>query len=353
MTVGIFVPARKTQTTLELLRKMRLKLDEFQLNESSGVIGIPLIHAPSSQEESVLTKELGEFQIHEALFRPISSRPKNLHEALRGAVPPELASQLPRSFDVIGDIAIIELPSELASYSVAVGNGVLQANSHVRLVMKKSGDVNGTFRTRPLQPLVGSGGTETVHHEFGCRYHLDVSSVYFNPRLAHERLRVAKQVMRDEVVVDMFAGVGPYSILIAKLQPKSRVYSVDINPSAIRYLKENALTNDVADHVIPLLGDARELSRSELRNVGDRVIMNLPSEALDYLDAAVQILKDGRGVIHFYEFAQRGANLNSVKEQFQAAIEARQRTVKSHNYVKVIREIAPNRIQVAVDAAIQ
>ena len=352
-TLGIFVPARKTQRTLELLHKMKLKLDGFQLSESSGTVGIPLTHSPSPQEETILRTELETFQIREASFHATSLRPRNLQEALRGKVPPHLASQLPRSFDVIGDIAIIEFPSAVEPYSVGVGNAVLQANPHVRLVLKKSGDVNGAFRTRPLQPLTGSGGTETIHKEFGCIYRLDVSSVYFNPRLAHERLRVAKQVMQGEVVVDMFAGVGPYSVLIAKLQPDSKVYSNDLNPSAINYLKENVLANDAADRVIPLLGDARDLSRRGLFNVADRVIMNLPSEALHYLDAAGQILRERGGVIHFYEFAERGANLNLVKEEFQAAIEAGHRGVKSYNYVNVIREVAPNKIQVAIDALIQ
>ena len=351
--LGIFVPARKTQRTLELLRKMDLKLDGFQLDESSGVVGIPLTHFPSTQEETILRNELETFQIHEASFQPTGPRPKNLQEALFDKLPAHLAPQLPRSFDVIGDIAIIELPSGIEAYSVAVGNAVLQANPHIRLVLKKSGDVNGTFRTRPLQPLIGSGGTETVHKEFGCHYHLDVSSVYFNPRLAHERFRVATQVMRDEVVVDMFAGVGPYSVLIARLQPDSKLYSVDINPSAIRYLRENALANDVADRLVPLLGDARDLSRCKLLNLADRVIMNLPSEALSYLDASAQILRDRGGVIHFYEFVERGANLNLIKEQFQTTIEARHRRVKSYNYVNVIREVAPNRVQVAIDAVIQ
>jgi tRNA (guanine37-N1)-methyltransferase len=331
---------------------MELRLDGFHLQRTTETVGIPLAHSLSAQDESILRRELGDFQVQEASFEPIQSKPGNLRAAARGLLPPHLVAKLPRSFDIIGDIGIIELSPELEAYSVEVGKAVLQVNPHVRLVLRKSGEVTGKFRTRGLLALAGSGGMETVHHEFACRYHLDVSSVYFNPRLGHERRRVAEQVKEDEVVVDMFAGVGPYSILAAKLQPRSRVYAVDINPSAIKYLKENILANEVADRVIPLLGDARELSRSILHGVADRVIMNLPSEAQQYLDSALHVLKSTGGLIHFYQFIQRGERFASVTEQFRTLVAAQRREVQSFRYGKVIREIAPSRVQVALDALI-
>lgn len=351
--LGIFICPRNAQKALKLLRGMELKLDGFQLQRTAQVVCIPLVRSPTAQDESVLRRELGSFQVLEASFEPLLSRPGNLRDAVRGMVPPHLVSQLPRSFDITGDIAIIELSSELEAYSVEVGKGVLQVNPHVRLVLRKSGDVMGKFRTRELEAVAGSGGMETVHHEFACRYHLDVSLVYFNPRLAHERRRVAEQVKEDEVVVDMFAGVGPYSILAAKLQPRSRVYAVDINPSAVKYLKENILANEVADRVIPLLGDARELSRNVLHGAADRVIMNLPSESQHYLDAALHVLKSTGGLVHFYQFTQRGVGLDSVTEQFRTLVAAQKREVQSFKYSKVIREIAPSRVQVALDALIK
>jgi tRNA (guanine37-N1)-methyltransferase len=201
--------------------------------------------------------------------------------------------------------------------------------------------------------VAGAGGMETVHHEFRCQYHLDVSSVYFNPRLSHERWRVAEQVKENEIVVDMFAGVGPYSILVAKLQPRSKVYAIDINPLAIKYLKENILANEVADRVIPLSGNARDFSQSELHGVADRVIMNLPSEAQHYVDAALHLLKRTGGLIHFYQFAQRGEKLDSLQKQFRSLVVAQKRKVQSFKYSRVIREIAPNRVQVALDALIK
>jgi tRNA (guanine37-N1)-methyltransferase len=336
-----------------MLKEFGLRLDGYQLQKVAGTIGIALRAPPSAKDESVLRMELGSFEIRESPFQPIVSRPRNLQDAARDLLPSHMLPQLPKSFDIIGDIAIINLPPELETYSNELGKCVLQVNPHIRLVLKKSGDVTGKFRTREFQVLAGSGGMETVHHEFGCRYHLDVPSVYFNPRLAHERRRVAEQVREGETVVDMFAGVGPYSILIAKLQPRSRLCAADINPSAVKYLRENVIANQVADRVTPCLGDARELSRGQLKKVADRVIMNLPSEAVNYLDAAVQVLKGSGGIVHFYQFLQRDGDLNSVKEQLGKSVAAQGRAVHSVGYCKVIREIAPNKVQVALDALIK
>jgi len=349
---GIILPLQKAQKALEILRNMELRLEGYELRRAQGMIMIPIVRAPSTQQESVLKEELGSFQIQQIPFEDSVSRPKKLQEAVAGQIPSHLVSMLPRSFDVIGDIAVLDLRSELTPYSVEIGNSIRRVNPNVRLVVRKSGEVSGKFRTRGLRILAGPGGMETVHQEFSCSYHLDISSVYFNPRLSHERLRVATQVKHNEVVVDMFAGVGPYSVLIAKLQPTSKVYSIDINPSAIRYLEVNTFGNRVADQVAPILGDARELSKLKVRGIADRVIMNLPSEAGNYIDAAARILKREGGLVHFYQFAQRNTIVDSIKDSFKSSIRGENREVKSFNFFRAIREIAPSKVQVAIDAVV-
>ena len=350
--LGLIVPMQEAQKALGVLRNMELSLDGYELRKAQGMIVIPIVREPSTRQNSILRKELGSFQIQRVAFEQQVSRPKSLQEIVAGQIPSHLISMLPHSFDVIGDIAIVDLRSVLTPYAVQIGNCIRQVNPNVRLVVKKSGEVSGKFRTRELQILAGSGGMETVHREFSCSYHLDISSVYFNPRLAHERLRVAKQVKENEVVVDMFAGVGPYSILMAKLQPTSRVYSIDINPSAIRYLEANTFGNRVADRVAPLLGDARELSKLKVRGIADRVIMNLPSEAGIYIDAALRTLKTEGGIVHFYQFTQRDTIVDSVKDSFRSSVVGMNREVKSLNFCKAIREIAPGKVQVAIDATV-
>ena len=247
---GITLPAQRAQKGLEELRQMGLLEKGFEFKRTEGSIQVPLIREPSRVETNILKVKIGDFEVKQADFQRVPSRPKRFQDVLQ--IPRELASKVPRSFDLIGDIAIVEVPADLASFSSDIGNAILDANPHVRLVIKKSSDVAGKFRTREFQGVAGSGTTETIYQEFSCRYNLDVAAVYFNPRLSHERMRMARQVKRDEIVVDMFAGVGPYSILIAKSHPTSKVYSIDINPTAIRYLKQNTFTNHVADQRISL-----------------------------------------------------------------------------------------------------
>jgi tRNA (guanine37-N1)-methyltransferase len=352
-TPGIALPKQKTEEALGVLRKMDLQLQGFEFRRADATIMIPLVRKPSMQEQAAIRSRLGNFQIQEAEFDPIISRENKLRDAVKTQIPTNLISMLPRSYDIIGDIAVLELPSALEPYSAEIGNGIIRVNPHVQSVFRKSGDVAGTFRTRKLQAIAGSGNTETVHHEFSCSYSLDVATVYFNPRLSHERMRVARQVWQSEVVIDMFAGVGPYSVLIAKSQPSSKVYSIDINPEAIKYLKENIFANGVADRVVPILGDARLLSAARLRGLADRVIMNLPSEAERYLDAALQILKPEGGLVHFYQFAQRQTSSGTIKDAFRASVEAEAREVESFKFCNPIREVAPGKLQVAIDAVVK
>ena len=350
--IGIFVPTRDAQRALQTLRGMGLQRDGFRFQRVGGLVAIPLTGPLSAQNERILRAELGEIRLEEASFETVPTRPRNLRDAVQTIIPSKLLSALPRSLDIVGDIAITEFSPELEPYSAEVGKGILQVNPHIRLVLKKTGEVTGVHRTRGLQILAGSGRMETVHREFGCSYHLDVGTVYFNPRLGHERRRVANQVLPHDVVVDMFAGVGPYSILIAKLQPCAKVFALDINPSAVKYLKENILANEVTDRVTPRLGDTRQLAEGSIQLTADRVIMNLPSSAENFLDAASHILKINGGYIHFYCFAQRGANLNAVKEQFRVSLLGQKRKVKSFSYCNVIREISPKRVQIVVDALV-
>ncbi len=350
---GILLRAQMVEDALRLLRKLQLLNYGYEFHRTERSVLVPLLREPSDAERTLIRGRLGDIKIQQALFTEAIVKPRKLHDYFRGQVPNDLISKIPRSFDIIGDIAILELPRELESFSSAIGNGLLKVNPHLRLVLKKSSDIAGTFRTRKFEVIAGVGSTETFYNEFSCRFHLDVATVYFNPRLAHERMRVARQVEGEECVADMFAGVGPYSILIAKQKPESKVYSVDINPAAIKYLKENALTNGVADRVIPMLGDAMQLAGKELRGIANRIVMNLPSEAKKYMGAAAQILKKEGAITQFYTFAGRNESVEIIRESFRSAVQRQNRKVESFRFCKVIKEVASSRVQLAVDAFVK
>lgn len=351
--LGLAIPTQQAEETLRALRKRQLVNMQLEFSRTEKQVIIPILHEPSVEDIQAIKEHCATFNTQQALFRERKHARPSLLESVRGKIPERYLSHLPRSFDIVGEVATVELPSELDEFSSIVGRGIMEANPHVRLVIRKSGDVSGKYRTRQFETIAGSGGTETWHREYSCVLHLDIAKVYFNPRLSHERMRVAQQVRAHETVLDMFAGVGPYSILIAKNQPTSRVYSIDINPDAFRYLKENILANGVADRVIPILGDAREATARQLKGVASRVIMNLPSEARNFLEAAARALTPESGTLHYYAFASRTDDLDTIKKSIRATIGSTGRIVHSFSFCRIIKEIAPSRVQVAIDVQVK
>jgi len=286
-----------------------------------------------------VTKPVGGFKLVEAEFEKSRKRPHSYREVVD--VPDHLKHLLPSSFDIIGNIAIIELPEELMQYGKAVGEAILKAHKHIKAVFAKGSAVSGEFRVRELIHLAGEKRTETLHKENGIKLKLDVAKVYFSPRLATERMRVFKKAKEGEIVFDMFAGVGPYSILLAK---KVRlVFACDINPWAIKYLEENKELNKTSN-VIPVLGDVRKVAG---RIKADRVIMNLPKFAHEFLRDAMLSVKSG-GIIHYYGFSHEDNLFGEHEEKIKTVARELGRRVEFLERRKV-RSYAPYQYNIAID----
>lgn len=236
-------------------------------------------------------------EVLEEEFEERAAGPRTLREALEGVIPGELLGKVPSSYDVVGEVAVIELPRELRGYERAVGEALMRLHPRVRTVLAKGG-TRGVFRVRELRVIAGSGATETTHREHGCTYKLDLAKMFFNPRMSGERLRVARMVKPGEKVLDMFAGVGPFSILIARLQPDVEVLAIELNPEAYRYLVENIRLNRVEGRVKAIWGNVGDILK-RLDETFDRIIMDLPRDSLKYLPIALRRSRAGT-VIHLY-----------------------------------------------------
>ena len=152
-----------------------------------------------------------------------------------------------------------------------------------------------------------------VHKESGCPFNVDVAKCYFSQRLSDERKRFADQATDVETVVNMFAGVGCFSILLAK-HPTRKIFSIDINPIAVRYMEENVRINGVYGRVVPILGDAGQIVKERLRHESDRVLMPLPEKAFEYLPYSLLALKNVGGWIHCYGFVHAGKDEDAVEK---------------------------------------
>src|SRR2546422_6437426 len=215
-------------------------------------------------------------------------------------IPPRVRSLLPKAFDAIGDIILLRVPDELQEFEGEIGGAILRWNPKARTVGVDDG-VQGALRVRRVRVVAGERRTGTEHVEFGLRYLVDVEHAYFSPRLGSERWRVAKQVRPGEVVVDMFAGVGPYAILIARTRKPKAVHAIDTNPAAADLLRENVRRNR-AESVVVHGGSGQDFLPG-LAPV-DRVIMDLPQTAREFLPATVPHVRPG-GVVHYYTIAER------------------------------------------------
>jgi len=279
----------------------------------------------------------------------------NLKAALEGKLSPEELALVYKSYDVIGDIAVIRVPETLTLYSETIAEALMQQHKHVKAVWRQSSPVSGDFRLRELEWVAGEKKTETIHKEHGCIFKVDVKECYFSPRLGFERMRIANLVEDKDVIVNMFAGVGCYSITIAKHTKATKVYSIDINPVAVRYLKENVLLNKVVDKVISIEGDARTVIEGQLKGKADRVLMPLPEKAYEYLDSALSAVKPKGGWVHYYDFEHARKEENPLeKVKLKVMEKLQQQMVKFElPFGRIVRQTGPNWYQIALDIHVE
>ncbi|MBS7288096.1 MAG: class I SAM-dependent methyltransferase family protein [Candidatus Freyarchaeota archaeon] len=268
---------------------------------------------------------------------------------LEKVLPPNVLPHAPKRFEVVGDILILRLRESLLPYASKIGEAILEETPGVKVVAVRVGAVAGEERVSPLVVVAGEQRTETAHREYGCLFKVDLSKVYFTTKLSFEHQRVASQVRDGETVLNMFSGVGGFSIPIAK-RADCRVYSVDLNPYAIRYLEENVRLNRVEGRVIPVLGDAASFTPPVPI---DRVLMPLPLKSYSYLDHAARTIKSG-GTIHYYDvIVERGG---SPIEELKRKVTGRLRELGVEAevvYGRRMRSIAPRRSLAVLDVKVR
>ncbi|MDI6886446.1 MAG: class I SAM-dependent methyltransferase family protein [archaeon] len=281
-----------------------------------------------------------------------------LKEALKGVLDENELTKLIKSYDLIGDVIIIRIPYEVYSKREIIAETLHKIYPRVRTIaaVPLYAHTDELYRTRDVQVIWGDENLETTHRESGCSFKVDLKHVFFSPRLSYERMRVAQKVLPTETIINTFSGVGCFSILIAKMQPQTKIYSIDVNPYAYEYMKENVALNKVKGTVIPILGDASE-ELEKLEGVADRVIMPLPEHAHSFLPLAARALKSGErggGVIHYYDVSagRKGDTLFNVpleraRDIISSAFGNSLRVELEEG--RIVRSVAPRRYHVVLD----
>ncbi|NIO37271.1 class I SAM-dependent methyltransferase family protein [Candidatus Bathyarchaeota archaeon] len=276
---------------------------------------------------------------------------KRLRSILSRTLRAEDVAHISNSYDIIGDISIIRISEKSMRNIHIIAEAIMGEHKNVKTVLAQRSPVRGEHRVRVLTFVAGEDRTTTIHKESECLFSVDIARCYFSPRLLYERMRIAEQVGCGEVLVNMFAGVGCFSIIAASRSKPRKVYSIDVNPTAYDFMRENVRRNRLVGKVVPMKGDAKVIVEKKLRHVADRVLMPLPKKALEYLPYALGALKNDGGWIHYYDFVHAEKSENPV-EKAELRVARRFEDLDANfsvSFGRVVRTTGPNWYQVVLD----
>ncbi|WIV67230.1 class I SAM-dependent methyltransferase [Natrialbaceae archaeon AArc-T1-2] len=318
------VPPEEGEATRQVLAEADLIADDFEITVAEDWLYVPVTDPEAVPDDlEVVSKDVPE--------RETQTTPADLLE-------------FEPSYERLGDVVLLDEDDPERARELA--DAVVASDLPVETVLNKASKVKGETRVREWELLAGED-TETVHREYGCEFALDLAEVYFSPRLATERNRVAEQVADGERAFDMFAGVGPFVIPFATRG--ADCVGVDVNETAITYLRENARRNGVTDRVTAINDDVRAVA-PDYADWADRIVMNLPHSADDFLESAVTIAGDDC-ILHYYDiqheddpFGPGEDAIRSVAEPEYEVTVATRRTVRSY---------APHELNVCLDVCLE
>ncbi|HUC38523.1 MAG TPA: class I SAM-dependent methyltransferase family protein [Candidatus Acidoferrum sp.] len=269
-------------------------------------------------------------------------------EVVARILPKDERRALARGYDLLGNIAIIDVGKGLGKKEKEVARALIESSKTIKTVLAKAGPVSGKYRTRKLRYVAGKRSYIADYRENGCRFVFDVRKSFFSNRLSFERGRIMKLSKGKENVIVMFAGIGPFAIEIAKQNPKAKVLAIELNRYAYLSMKENVKINK-ASNVVPLLADAKKIS-VKYRNFADRVVMPLPMQSINFLDSAVESAKR-KATIHIYMIVRRDSAKTSAQKALMHHAKLHKYKVRLDGF-KVVRDYSPGEVEVVADLKI-
>ncbi|WP_135305235.1 class I SAM-dependent methyltransferase [Haloarcula amylovorans] len=283
--LAVVVANPRTQTVIDALQAEGVyDADRSVQSWGEQSVAIPVTDPPQSVDVREVVRQVGEPRL----------RSLDDHLRERGWSDGEL-DNAPSSWAVVGSVVLVKLGD--SPRPEAVGEALLELHGEADTVLARGG-IDGAHREPDVTVIAGEGDTETVHTEHGTKYALDLAEVMFSPGNEAERVRMGEAVEAGEHVLDMFAGIGYFTLPMARAG--ATVTAIERNPTAFRYLVENAMLNDVSERVTPYRADCRDVIREGLsEGTVDRVVMGY-YESHEYLDSALSALSPG-GVVHMHE----------------------------------------------------
>ncbi|KAF8822189.1 Met-10+ like-protein [Cardiosporidium cionae] len=282
-------------------------------------------------------------------------------EVLRTVLPSDIA--VPRSFEIIGHIAHINLQEQHLPYKNLIGEIILQKNPSLRTVINKASSLSNEYRTLDVELLAGEDNFIAEQKENGLTFLVDIQNVYWNSRLSSERSRLTESIPSDDIVCDVFAGVGAFSLYLAR--KGCAVLANDLNPVCADYIKKNAMKNKLSDNIRAVCMHGMDFIKYMLKNcsildsedivyegtkfsrstaAAVHFIMNLPETALEFLDSFRDItMKSGslrRCLLHCYCFSREREPSAEIKGRIKKSLGV----LPDNIDIRKVRDVAPNKI---------
>jgi len=293
--LAVKVQLREAEKVRKLLLNERVMDFDYLVESDRGFVYFPVKKecVPSSFPKTLV--------LMNKRFR-MNPKKRELKDVLSAELAKKEITLLNRSYDVVGSIAILDIPEELKGKEKIIAQVLMSLNKNIKTVLNKSGIHEGEFRTQKLRYISGIKTKETLHKENDVLVKLDVERVYFSPRLSTERKRIAGLVKPGERVLVMFSGCGPYPLVISRNAKARKIIGIEKNRLAHEYALKSLALNKIKN-VRFILGDVRK-AIPRLRIKFDRIVMPLPKNADSFLDTALRVAKKNT-VVHIYLFLEK------------------------------------------------
>ncbi|MFT4260917.1 MAG: class I SAM-dependent methyltransferase [Candidatus Woesearchaeota archaeon] len=264
-------------------------------------------------------KSIKGYDLVEVELDKTKAKIKSLRDALKKELDKKELELVKTSYDVIGSIAILEIDDEIRSKEKLIANKLLEVNKTIKTVLRKDSKHEGKYRTQKFKWLSGEKTKETIHKENGVLIKLDVENVYFSPRLGNDRKRISELIEKNEEVVVVGSGCGPYPIVFSKLSKAKKIIGIEFNKKGHEYAFKNKELNKI-HNVDFLLGDAKDKLK-EIKEI-DRIVLATPDNSADFYEESLKVVKKG-GTIHYNAFCK--------KEEFKLLKQELEKKAKIHN----------------------
>lgn len=278
---------------------------------------------------------------------------KFLKRLLQGVLLESELSDVFSSFDIIGDLAIIKIPDSLLFKKKLIGDILLLNIPNLKSIFLQNSAVDGEYRLRGLELIAGENKYVTIYKEYGCKFFVNIASSYFSPRLSTERLRISNLISKNETIINMFAGIGTFSIIIAKKIPVL-IYNIDSNIDAYILSKINSKLNKVQDRIISLHGNAQNIMFSQLGDKKvDRILMPLPEKAFEFIDVSVNCLKPSGGYMHFFSHIKSDTKSKVINDSENYVHSLFSKYNYQIKHTQIVRDVGPRIYQTVTDIFLQ